>query len=102
MKRLLALAAVFAIVAGTAIAGDGQVPHRDLAKMGLSGMTTLSDAQGMQVRGTFVIATSSTNVPGGVNIVNFHFSNGTTFAISAKVTIGGGVIAGGFSTASAH
>ena len=103
MKRLWALAAAFAALSGTAFANDGQISRRDLAKMGLSEMKTLSDAQGMQVRGTFVIATSNTFVSGpSLNIVNFHISNGSTFAASGKVTVGIGVIAGGFSTASAH
>ncbi|MBN2579611.1 MAG: hypothetical protein JXB10_11525 [Pirellulales bacterium] len=51
MKYLLALLAVVALFAGQAVAADGNVSNDMLAKMGLSNMQTISDAQGTAVRG---------------------------------------------------
>jgi hypothetical protein len=53
MKNGLAfsLGLLLVLVAVAAFAGDGNVPQANLASLGLSGMQTASDAQGMQVRG---------------------------------------------------
>jgi hypothetical protein len=50
-KIVLSVAAVVGLFAGTAVASNGRVSERCLAKMGLSGMKTLSDEQGSQIRG---------------------------------------------------
>lgn len=50
-KIVLSVAAVVGLFAGTATASNGRVTDRSLAKMGLSGMKSLSDEQGSQIRG---------------------------------------------------
>lgn len=104
MRILFALVSVVGFSVAPAIAGDGQVSDASLARMGLSGMNVISDADGLSVRGqSIAVAGSFTHVSGpSVNLVNIPFSVGAHSAFSAKVTIGIGVIAGGFSTASAH
>jgi hypothetical protein len=59
MKRLLGLAAVFSLWAATAMAGDGRISSQSLAKVGLSGMTAISDAQGLEIRGLGVSEATS-------------------------------------------
>src|SRR5580704_8099836 len=76
MKTLLSVAAVVVLAAAPAMAGDGRVSHQSLAKMGLAGMQTMSDSQGMAVRGQFAIA------------------SGTSFAVQ----FGGGGAAGSINT----
>ena len=54
MKKMVALSfALFVavVLAGPALAGDGNVPQSTLNTLGLSGMETLSDAEGMEIRG---------------------------------------------------
>jgi hypothetical protein len=51
MKYVLPILALVALFAGQAMAGDGNVSQDMLAKMGLSGMQTMSDTQGSAVRG---------------------------------------------------
>jgi len=52
MKCAFSLAVIFAaLVAAPALAGDGNVPQSTLNVLGLAGMETLSDAEGMDVRG---------------------------------------------------
>jgi hypothetical protein len=52
MKCALSLAVVFAaLVAAPVLADDGNVPQPTLNVLGLAGMETLSDAEGMHVRG---------------------------------------------------
>jgi hypothetical protein len=56
MKNLLAILAVVAVSASAALAGDGNIPQSTLSSMGLSGLKTISDAQGLKVRGMGAIA----------------------------------------------
>jgi hypothetical protein len=58
MKSLLAFASVVAFSVAPAFAGQGQVSDQSLAKMGLSGMKAISDAQGMQIRGLSIAVVS--------------------------------------------
>ena len=52
MRYAFSLAAILAaLVAAPVLAGDGHVPQSTLDAIGLAGMETLSDAEGMQVRG---------------------------------------------------
>ncbi len=52
MKCAFSLAVIFAaLLAAPALAGEGNVPESTLNAFGLAGMETLSDAEGMQVRG---------------------------------------------------
>jgi hypothetical protein len=51
MKTLLTVAAIVCLSALPAYSADGQVSKSTLALLGLSGLTTLSDAQGLEIRG---------------------------------------------------
>lgn len=59
MKNLLAILAVVALSAGAAVAGDGNVPQSTLSSMGLSGLKSMTDTQGLNVRGMGAIASVS-------------------------------------------
>jgi hypothetical protein len=50
-KTVLCIAAVVGLFAASATASNGRVSDRSLAKMGLSGMKSLSDEQGSRIRG---------------------------------------------------
>lgn len=53
MKYAFSLAVIFgALVAAPVFAADGNVPQSTLNDLGLARMETLSDAEGMQVRGS--------------------------------------------------
>jgi hypothetical protein len=51
MKLFIGCALVLGLSAVSAMAGDGQLSHQSLAKVGLSGMAMLSDSQGLEIRG---------------------------------------------------
>jgi hypothetical protein len=124
MKTLLSIASVLVLSAAPALAGQGHVSSQSLAKMGLSGMQTMSDAQGMSIRGTSIAVVSGSSHAfingegGGANSSNSYFAAGhhsasganVSFAVAGDVTIRGDdvhvsagfVAAGGFSTAHAH
>ena len=51
MKNALAIVVFLALVAAPAFAADGNVSHATLASLGLGDLQTMSDSQGMQVRG---------------------------------------------------
>jgi len=51
MKYLLMTLAVVMLFAGSALADQGNLSQTQMAKLGLSGMTVMSDAQGTAVRG---------------------------------------------------
>ena len=83
-------------LAAPAIAGDGQISDRSLTKFGLAGMKTISDTEGLKIRGqSFVIAGSFTSVNGHVTS-NFSFTNGIP---AHTFQFGAGVAAGGFAVA---
>jgi len=54
MRTLLTFAAVLCF-AVPAYSADGQISQSSLARLGLAGMTSLSDAQGLEVRGLGVM-----------------------------------------------
>jgi hypothetical protein len=128
MKILLGIASVIAFSVAPALAGEGRVSDQSLAKMGLSGMKAMSDAQGMHVRGLSIavvggISTATIHGSGGTaTSTNFYFAAGKHSAtgnnlsgaadLSSTITTSGPhvtttttvniVAAGGFSSASAH
>jgi hypothetical protein len=128
MKVLLGLAAVVAFSAASAMAGEGRVPDHSLAKMGLAGMKTMSDTQGMHIRGLSIAVVgggsiASINGVGGSAVgVNYYYAAGSHSAVGSNGTVAGDVTsttygsgyhsvtvttvnvigAGGFSSASAH
>jgi hypothetical protein len=103
MKIFLALVTVVVLSAAPVLAGDGQISKSSLSRMGLPGMTAMSDADGMAIRGTsFAIAGSFAFASGGVTIPIINHPVGSHFAISATIAIGSGTFAGGFAVATAH
>jgi hypothetical protein len=103
MRRFISLACLIALTAAPAMAGDGQVSARSLARMGLNGMKVVSDSDGSRIRGlSFAFAGSAAF--GGTTIlsINSPFSVGNHFAFSAQVVVSSGSFAGGAASASAH
>jgi len=99
MKYLLMTLAVVMIFALPALAADqGNLSQASLAKMGLSGMTVMSDAQGTAVRGMgYVVAYGSswtfTSTAGGVD---GYYAQGKTLAVGATISVAGGASSGWF------
>ena len=65
---LIALAVAIASSAANAASPAGHVESPTLAEMGLTGLQPLSDAQGQQVRGSFVFVRSISFAPGDADI----------------------------------
>jgi hypothetical protein len=55
MKILVALITLVSLSAVPALAGEGRISNHSLARMGLQGMTTMSDADGMSIRGQAIL-----------------------------------------------
>ena len=96
MKVLLGLAAVVAFSAASAMAGDGRLSDPSLAKMGLAGMHSMSDAQGLHIRGMSVIvgggSTASINGVGGhASSTNFYLAAGRHSASGDNASVAGDV-----------
>src|ERR1700676_5352349 len=103
MKTLLSIASVLVLSAAPAMAGDGHLSQKSLAKMGLSGMQVMTDSQGMSVRGTSIAVVSGSSFSfiegeGGVaGSHNSYFAAGhnsasgtnVSFAASGDVTVKG-------------
>jgi opacity protein-like surface antigen len=51
MKNVVAPVVLLALMSIPAFAADGNVPQATLSSLGLSGLETMSDAQGMDIRG---------------------------------------------------
>ena len=83
MKTLLSLASVLVLSAAPAMAGDGHVSSQSLAKMGLSGMQSMTDAQGSQIRGLSIAVAAGGSIAflgvpgGGAASVNTYFAAGS-------------------------
>ena len=83
MKTLLSLASVLVLSAAPAMAGDGHVSSQSLAKMGLSGMHSMTDAQGTQIRGLSIAVAAGGSIAflgvpgGGAASVNTYFAAGS-------------------------
>jgi hypothetical protein len=103
MKFFLAsLSALFVLSVAPAYAGDGSLDQSSLSRMGLAGMKTLSDHDGMAIRGQFAIAYSSSFNTKGTTYTIINNPIGQHFAISATVSVGGGLFSGGFASASSR
>lgn len=80
MKYLLMIIAVVMIFAAPALASDGNVSNDNLAKMGLSGMNVMSDAQGTAVRGLGYARVSGTSyavLRGSNDVANYSAKSNT-------------------------
>jgi hypothetical protein len=82
MKIVLCMASLVAFAVTPAFAGEGHVSNRSLSNMGLAGMKTLSDSQGMQVRGLSIAIAgggsfaSINGVGGSAGTINFYLAAG--------------------------
>jgi hypothetical protein len=83
MKTLLSIASVLVLAASPAFAGEGQVTKQSLAKMGLSGMQTMTDSQGQKIRGLSIAVAAGGSIAfiggggGGAASVNGYFAAGS-------------------------
>jgi hypothetical protein len=82
MKFALALAAVLALVASPALAGDGNVSPSKLKALGLGGIKVVSDAEGMKVRGM-----SSNAATSGASFAGAFAVSGLNFAVAADTQL---------------
>jgi hypothetical protein len=123
MKSLYAVAAIVALSAVPTFAGEGHVTTNSLAKMGLAGMKSMDDAQGMNIRGLSIAVVSGGSIAGihgnggAAASVNTYFASGKksaegsnlSYAVDGTITTHGNhvttvtnfVAAGGASQASA-
>jgi hypothetical protein len=102
MKLVFSFVLVLLLSVAPALAGDGSLPQNSLARMGLGGMKTLADRDGMAIRGQVAIAFSYSHVTGGTTYTIINKPVGQHFAISATISVGGGLFAGGGASATSH
>ena len=102
MKFALGFASILLFTVTAAIAGDGSLPQKSLARMGIGGMKPLSDGDGLAIRGQFAIAYSSSFDSKGTSYTIINNPIGAHFAASATVAVGGGLFAGGGASATSH
>jgi hypothetical protein len=96
MKSLIAFASVVALSVVPAFAAQGHVSNQSLANMGLAGMKSMADAQGMQLRGLSVKVGGGSiagiaGVGGGAASVNFYSANGKHSASGENASVAGDV-----------
>ena len=73
MKALLALGIAVLLASTPAFADEGEVPPDILARMGLRGMTPLSDAEALPIRGTPVFYWPATESTFSIPAFQTHF-----------------------------
>ena len=92
MKSLYAIAAIVALSAVPAFAGEGHVSSNSLANMGLAGLQTMNDAQGMQVRGLSVAVVAGGSIAtingdgGSASSFNTYFAAGHKSAEGSNIS----------------
>jgi len=98
MKTLLACASLVLLSAGSAFAGDGQVADSTLAKMGLSNMQVMTDAQGMDVRGMALVAVNGYSAAHNHNgeSYNQYSASGFKYAKGGSISYVGSISNRGF------
>jgi hypothetical protein len=98
MRSLLAVCVVLALTAGVANAANpGQVPDATLAQLGLSGLQTMSDVQGTDIRGMGFASVSGVEIakaPGGSVAINGYNTasfgnNAKTYAVAGSIAVSG-------------
>jgi hypothetical protein len=106
MKYLLMTLAVVMMFAGPALAADhGNLSQSQLAKMGLSGMNSMSDTQGTAVRGSgFALAwgagyaTIIKEDPASAGTANGYLAVGHSLAAGANISVAGAASGGRYTT----
>ena len=109
MKILIALVTLVSLSAAPALAGDCQISKHGLARMGLQGMTRMSDADGMSIRGQAILVVTAHSFISNHNSVDVVASaSGVTsgfisVAVSSTFTTSNSVqFTAGAGTAAAH
>jgi hypothetical protein len=101
MRNALALVVLLALIAVPAFAEEGTIPRATLVSLGLGDLQTMSDAEGMQVRGqaTFFSRVTGTSVilgqlwdyteppPGGTVFAQFSASHSVNTQSTSAGTI---------------
>src|SRR5579872_3538389 len=96
MKKLLGAVSALALCVTPVFAGEGNVSHQSLAKMGLVGMKAMSDSDGMQLRGLSTQAggwssTTLIAVGGETSSTNFSYAADKKSATTANLSVSGAV-----------
>jgi hypothetical protein len=94
MKTLFGAVSVIALCLSPVVAGEGNLSDQSLARMGLSGMKSLSDTQGMQLRGLSAQAggfssTTLIAVGGTTSSTNFAYAGDSHKASTANLSVSG-------------
>jgi hypothetical protein len=95
MKSLIAFASVVALSVVPAYAAEGHVSNQALAKMGLSGMKAMADAQGAQIRGLSIAVAGGGStatihgVGGSASSTNFYLAAGKHSASGNNASVAG-------------
>jgi hypothetical protein len=98
MRHVIAVLALVALFAVPAMAYDGNVSKAALEKMGLSGMKTMSDADGALIRGSgFAVAFGFSYATGGLPSGYLRTSPPYPIAAGVNLSVGSGSFAGGAS-----
>lgn len=96
MKKFLGAVSAIALCVTPALAGEGTLSNQSLAKMGLAGMKSLSDNDGMQLRGLATQAggwssTTLIAVGGETSSTNFSYAADKKSATTANLSVSGAV-----------
>jgi hypothetical protein len=90
MRTFFVTVSLIALFAAPALAGEGSISDRSLARMGLRGMRPISDAQGMSIRGTsFASISAQINVLGSIQMGSENLTGAGTISISFHNTVPG-------------
>jgi hypothetical protein len=94
MKILFGAVSVIALGLSPVVAGEGNLSNQSLARMGLAGMKSLSDAQGMQLRGLAAQAggwssTTLVAVNGATSSTNYAYAGDQHSASTANLSVSG-------------
>lgn len=96
MKTLFGAVSVIALGLSPVVAGEGNLSNQTLARMGLAGMQSLSDAQGMQLRGLAAQAggwssTTLVALNGATSSTNYAYAADKHSASTANLSVSGAV-----------
>jgi hypothetical protein len=94
MKILFGVVSVIALGLSPVVAGEGNLSNQSLARMGLGGMKSLSDAQGMQLRGLSAQAggwssTTLVALNGATSSTNYAYAGDKHSASTANLSVSG-------------
>jgi hypothetical protein len=96
MKTLFGAVSLIALGLSPVMAGEGNLSNQSLARIGLAGMKSLSDSQGMQLRGLSAQAggwssTTLIAVGGATSSTNYAYAADNHSASTANLSVSGAV-----------